>query len=81
MRNAGSQHLGDCCRIACEIAGLVHHADEILADQAVGGIGNGKHQLLGQMFGERRFTRQRCADVKTLLIERQRARRLERRPA
>ena len=40
--------------IAGEIAGLVDHADQMLADQPVGGVEDRERQLLGQMLDEGR---------------------------
>ena len=45
---------GDADEIAGQVAGLVHHVDQILADHAARGIGDRQHHLLGQMIGERR---------------------------
>ena len=45
--------LGDGVEIAGEIAGLVHHIDQVLPDHAAGRIGDRQRQLLGEMIGER----------------------------
>ena len=39
--------------IAAQIAGLVGHVDEMLADQTAGRVGEGEHELLGEMIAQR----------------------------
>ena len=45
--------VGDRVEIAGEIAGLVHHIDQVLPDHAAGRIGNRQRHLLGEMIGQR----------------------------
>ena len=45
--------LGDGVEIAGEVAGLVHHIDQVLPDHAAGRIGDRQRHLLGEMIGER----------------------------
>ncbi len=45
--------VGDGVEIAGEVAGLVHHIDQVLPDHAAGRIGNRQRHLLGEMRGQR----------------------------
>ena len=47
-----AQPLGDVRQIAAQVAGLVGHVDEMLADQPPRRIGEGEHQLLGEMIAQ-----------------------------
>src|SRR5581483_267488 len=48
--------LTDRRQIAGQIARLVDEIDEVLPDHAPRRIGNGEHELLGKMIGERDFS-------------------------
>ena len=45
--------VGDILQVAGQVAGLVHHIDQILPDHAAGRIGNGQGHLLGEMIAKR----------------------------
>ena len=72
MDDVGAQHFGHLRRVAGEIARLVHHADEMLADQPVARIGDRQHQLLGQMLGQRLLAGEGGAEIELVLVERHR---------
>ena len=48
-----AEQLGKAAEIAAQIAGLVGHVDEMVADQAARRIGEGEDQLLGEVIAER----------------------------
>ncbi len=52
-----AQLLGDGGEVAAQVAGLVHHVDQIAADHARDRRGDGERQLLGQMIGQRHLGR------------------------
>ncbi len=81
MGGGGSQRLGHGGGVGGEVARLVQHADEMLADQLVGGRGEGEMHLVSQVFGERRLAGESGIEVEALGIERQGALRPQRGPA
>ena len=62
-------------RSPAEIAGLVHHIDQILADHAAHRIGDRQRHLLGEMIGERRLGRDERFEIVVAVLARRRSRR------
>ena len=50
-----AEFLGDGVEIAAEVAGFVHHVDQVLPDHAASRIGDRQRHLFGKMSGQRDF--------------------------
>ena len=58
-----AEFFGNRIEIAGEVAGLVHHIDQVLADHAARRIGNRQRHLLGEMIGQRRLGRDERLEI------------------
>ncbi len=69
MVPAGAEIICNVGNIAGEIARLIHHANEVLANDAIGGCCDVEIELISKMFGQGLRLGERGAEIILVTVE------------